>query len=177
MTLEKLLTERKSAILNRWFDLSIASYPEETAQFLKNKKNRFANPVGYILSQEMEPILNGLFNGADLEKMQPFLENIIRIRAVQDFSPSRAMAFIFSLKQVIREEMDQEIRENRIGEGLLEIESRIDLLGLLAFDIFMKCREKIYDLKAHELRNQTVRLLKKANLIAEETADGSPPIT
>jgi len=168
MSLEKLLTERKSAILKRWFDLSIESYPEETARFLKNKKNRFANPVGYILSQEMEPILIGLFNGADLDKMQPFLENIIRIRAVQDFSPSRAMTFIFLLKQVIREEMDQEIRENRIGQGLLDIESRIDTLALLSFDIFMKCREKIYDLKANEVKNRTVRLLKRANLVVED---------
>jgi hypothetical protein len=177
MSLEKLLTDRKSTILNRWFDLSIESYPEETARFLKNKKNRFSNPVGYILSQELEPIFNGLFSGVDLEKMQPFLENIIRIRAVQDFSPSQAMAFIFLLKQVIREEMDQEIQENRIGQELLEIESRIDTLALLAFDLFMRCREKIYDLKANEVKRRTVRLLKRANLVVEELPELTPIIS
>ena len=174
MILEKVFTDKKSAIIKRWFDLSIETYPEETARFLKNKKNQFANPVGYILSHEMEPIIKGLFQGEDLENLQPFLENIIRIRAVQDFSPAQAIGFVFLLKQVIREEMEPEIRERRVGKELLELESRIDGLALLAFNIFMKCREKIYDLKANELKNRSVRLLKRAKLVVEEPPELIP---
>jgi hypothetical protein len=168
MSLEQLIIDRKAAILSRWFDLTIATYPEETVKFLKSKKNRFANPIGYFLSQEIEPILNGLCQRVDIKTLQPFLENIIRIRAIQDFSPSQAISFVFLLKQVIREEMEAEIREGSIGRELLQFESRIDELGLLSFNIFMKCREKIYDLKANELKNRTVRLLKRANLVVED---------
>lgn len=168
MGLEKVVAEKKSAIVKRWFDLTIKAYPEETAGFLKNKKNRFANPVGHILFQEMGSILEGLSQGVNLNTLQPFLENIIRIRAVQDFSASQAVAFVFMLKDVIREELSQEIEENRIGKALLELESRIDTMALLSFDIFMKCREKIYDLKANELQNRTVRLLKRAKLVVED---------
>jgi hypothetical protein len=32
---------------------------------------------------------------------------------------------------------------------------------LYAFDLYMGCREKIYDLKAQESRNMTFRLLQK----------------
>ncbi|MBI5605766.1 MAG: RsbRD N-terminal domain-containing protein [Deltaproteobacteria bacterium] len=174
MDLEKLYADRKTAILNKWFDLTIETYPEETARFLKNKKNRFANPVGYILSQEIEPVLDGLFKGVDLETLRPFLENIIRIRAVQDLSASQALAFIFLLKQVFREELEQEIQESRAGRDLLALESRIDAVALLAFDIFMKCREKIYDLKANEINNRTVRLLRRAKLVVEEPAEAGP---
>jgi hypothetical protein len=174
MNLEKLITDRKSAILDRWFDLSIASYPEETASFLKSKKNRFANPVGFILSHELIPILDGLLQGVESQTLRPFLDNIIRIRAVQDFSPSKALGFVFSLKEVIRQDLDEAIRENRLEKPLLELESRIDALALLAFDLFMQCREKIYDLKANEMKNRTVRLLKRAKLVAEDPAEPTP---
>ncbi len=174
MDLEKLYAYRKMAILNKWFDLTIETYPEETARFLKNKKNRFANPVGYILSQEIEPVLDGLFKGVDLETLRPFLENIIRIRAVQDLSASQALAFIFLLKQAFREELEQEIQESRVGRDLLALESRIDAVALFAFDIFMKCREKIYDLKANEINNRTVRLLRRAKLVVEEPTELAP---
>jgi len=50
---------------------------------------------------------------------------------------------------------------------LKEIELRIDSLALLAFDLFMACREKIYELKANEARNMTYRLLQKAKLVCE----------
>jgi RsbT co-antagonist protein rsbRD N-terminal domain len=172
MGLESVVAEKKSAIVKRWFDLSIRTYPEETAGFLKNKKNRFANPVGHILFQELGSIVEGLSQGVDVNTLQPFLENIIRIRAVQDFSASQAVAFVFLLKEVIREEMAQEVEENRIGEALLDFESRIDALVLLAFDVFMKCREKIYDLKANEMQNRTVRLLKRAKLVVEDPPEG-----
>ena len=63
--------------------------------------------------------------------------------------------------------MDQEIQENRFGRELLELESRIDELALLSFNIFMKYREKIYDLKANELKKQTFRLLNALNWLWE----------
>jgi hypothetical protein len=171
MILEKLYAERKSAILNRWFELTVETYPEETARFLKSKKNRFANPVGYTLYKEIEPIVEWLFQGSDLETIRPGLENIIRIRAVQDLSAAQAVAFVFTLKQAVREELEEEIRENRVGRELLELESRIDTLALFSFDIFMGCREKIYDLKAQELQKRTVRLLKRAKLVVEDQAE------
>jgi len=40
-------------------------------------------------------------------------------------------------------------------------------MALISFDIYMKCREKIYELKTDELRRMTYRLLQKANLVRE----------
>jgi hypothetical protein len=167
MKLSNLLYEKRSAILKRWFDLILESYPAETAQFFKNKKNRFSNPVGYTISQGVESLFDEILQGIDTEKVSLFLDNIIRVRAIQDFTPSKAVSFIFLLKKVLREELDREIQENSNAEELRTIESRIDDLALLAFDIFMKCREKIYELKAMQLNNQTYTLLKKAKLIVD----------
>lgn len=98
----------------------------------------------------------------DLEKVSSVLDSIIRIRAVQDVTPSQALAFVFRLKKVLREE------EGTAPSGEIDaLESRIDAIALISFDLFMKCREKIYDLKANELRNMTFRLLQKAKLVCE----------
>ena len=167
MKLKNLLNQKRSAILKRWFDLILESYPAETAQFFKNKKNRFSNPVGYTISQGVDSLFDEILQGIDTEKVSLFLDNIIRVRAIQDFTPSKAVSFIFLLKKVLREELDREIQENSNAEELRTIESRIDDLALLAFDIFMKCREKIYELKAMQLNNQTYTLLKKAKLIVD----------
>lgn len=167
MNLNNLLLERKSAILKRWFDLILESYPADATSFLKGQKNRFANPVGYAISQGIDGLFGEILFELDSERVSPFLDNIMRIKAVQDFSPSQAISFIFLLKKVIRKELGSEIRGDRISEELLALESRIDDLALLSFDIYMKCRERIYELKSNEVRNMTFRLLQKANLVYE----------
>jgi hypothetical protein len=78
------------------------------------------------------------------------------------------------LKKIIRDEISSDLRESTLRSELDEMESKIDILALLSFDIFMKCREKLYDLKANELRDRTLWLLKKSNLLTEtpdETED------
>jgi hypothetical protein len=77
------------------------------------------------------------------------------------------MSFIFLLKKAIRESLGNKIHETHISEGLLLFESKIDDLALLSFDVYMKCREKIYELKSNEVRSMTFRLLQRANIISE----------
>lgn len=172
MKLNKLLSEKKTTILEKWFDMIVETYPPETSDFLKNQKDRFANPVGSTIFSGIENLFEQLLNSrnadvsAQAEKISPFLDSIIRIRAIQDFTPSQAIAFIFFLKKVIREELNTVLEEVASGE-LLALESKIDNLALLSFDIFMKCREKLYEIKADEVRNMTLRLLQKANLICD----------
>ncbi len=165
--LNALLVEKKSAIVKKWFDLIIDTYPSDASNFLKKQKNRFSNPVGCIISQGIEDLFDELLHDIYSDKCISKLDDIIRIKAVQDFTPSQAISFIFLLKKVIREKLESEVQENRISEELLTFESKIDDLALLSFDIYMKCREKIYELKANELRNIPFSLLRKANLIYE----------
>jgi hypothetical protein len=134
---------------------------------LRKQKDQFANPVGATISKEIEHIYEEILHGIDPERISPFLDRIIRIRAVQDFSSSQAVSFVFLLKEVVREELKKEIRENQVHDGLLIFESRIDDVALLAFDIYVKCREKIYEIKANEGKNRVSRLLQKAGVISE----------
>jgi hypothetical protein len=95
------------------------------------------------------------------------LDPIIRIRAVQDFSPGQALRFVFLLKDVIRKNFGMEIGEFNLHTELQRLESQIDDLALLAFDVYMKCRERLYEIRSREAKNHVSGLLKKAGLVVE----------
>jgi hypothetical protein len=46
----------------------------------------------------------------------------------------------------------------------LEIESRIDGLALLCFEVYMKRREKLYELRINEVKNQVSGLMRRTGL-------------
>lgn len=168
MNLVDLLTKKQAVILKRWFQWLLETYPAETARFMREEKNRFANPVGSSVYQGIEGLCQELLQGMEPDRVYPFLDTIVRIRAVQDFPPSRAVAFIFALKKVILEELESEIRGGQISvEELLEFESRIDNLALLSFDIYTQCREKVSQIRIDEIKKRSERLLRRASLVVD----------
>lgn len=167
MNLKNHLMGKKTAILKKWFDAIADTYPGDTADFLKNKKAQFTNPVGYNIAEGIEGLFDALLQGMIPNTVSTFLDAIVRIRAIQDFSPSEALSFIFQLKKVVRQELGEVLSNRELAAELTVFESAIDDLALFSFDIYMKCREKIYELKANEAKNMTFRLLQKARLIDE----------
>ncbi len=165
MKLRDLLSDKKTAILKRWFDKVLETYPSDTTNFLKKQKNSSANPVGSTIFNGLEKILDKFLQGTDFDSSPDFLDNIIRIRAVQDFTPSQALHFIFLLKKAVSEELKEKIFAHNMHDELSALEDKIDSLALLAFDNYMKCREKIYELKANEVQRWTFRQVQKANQI------------
>jgi len=161
------MVEKKSNIFERWLNLMLESYPAESQNFLKKKKNRFDNPMAYDFHQGAEGIYELLLHGVDSDKAFPLLDKIIRIKAVQGISPSGAISFIFLLKKVIREELKMEILEEHIYEEILEFESRIDRLALISFDVYMNRKEKLYELRVKEVKNRVSGLLRMAGLTPE----------
>jgi len=168
MKLEDFLKQKGPHIRKRWLDLIIETYPADSHRFFKEQKDRFANPVGTTVSREVESLYHELVHGMDAERLDSSLDAIVRIRAIQDFSPSKALSFIFLLKKVLREEFDREIKESpSAGQELLTLESRLDEMALKGFDLYMKCREKIYEIRAKEAKSQVSRLLERAGLLCE----------
>lgn len=175
MKLEKLLAQNKAPIVGRWLDLIFETYPDDAQSFLRKQKDHFANPVGTTLSKEIENLYDEVIEGLEPDRVSPILDRIIRIRAIQDFSPSQAVNFIFLLKKAIKIETSAERLKDQPLEDLTIIESRIDNLALLAFDIYMQCREKLYEIRANETNNRLSRLLQRAGLISE-IQDNQPDI-
>ncbi len=161
MGVKDLLSQNRSAIVQRWFDRIAKTYPANSQKFIKEQKDRFANPVGSTIRQGIEGLYEELLRDMDTGKVREYLDPIVRIQAVQDFSPSEALSFIPSLKGIIREELKREVQERRVLEELSEIETRIDRLTLLAFDRYMRCREKIYEIRLGELQNRSVEVTER----------------
>ncbi|MCJ7615067.1 MAG: RsbRD N-terminal domain-containing protein [Desulfobacterales bacterium] len=172
MRLDNLLKRNKDAIVKKWLSLAIDAYPADTSKFIKSQKDPFANPVGNTFSN-LGPLFDELLNEMDYKSITSYLYPIIRVRAVQPIlSSSQSIGFILSLKKVIRESFKKEFSDNDILKELLIFELKIDELALIAFDVYMKCREQVYEIKANEERNRTFRAFERAGLIAETSSDG-----
>jgi hypothetical protein len=172
MKINDLLVEKKPEILQKWFDSILSTYPSDTLNFVKGKKNPFADSIaGQTIFEGIKGIFDELIGESDAEKINSYLDNIIRVRAIQEFKPSQAVGFISQLKNIIRTELADEIKGNRTFEELLVLESKIDDYLLIAFDIYVKCREKIYELKANEMKNWTYRVVKKSKMYREVPAE------
>jgi len=161
--LEDLLTKKRTSILKRWFELAVEIYPPDTQKFLKVHKDPFTNPVGACITGGTEKVFDLLLQRIDCRSEECCLcmDKVLRIRAVQDITAAQAVGFVFLLKRAIRETLDKEIRQNQLAEQLSAFEARIDSMALVAFDVFMQCREQLYEIKANEIRNRTGRMLER----------------
>jgi hypothetical protein len=167
MGLEALLEKHKAAIVNRWFDSVIDTYPADTSPFLKQQRDPFANPVGNTTRTNLIELFQELIRGTDHSRLMSLIDPIIRMRATQGFTPSQAIGFITFLKGAVREQIVGKPDSQQMTPALLQFEDRIDSLSLIAFDIYMNCRETLFRIMADHEQNRTLSALKRAGLVAD----------
>jgi hypothetical protein len=164
MELKTLLERNRETILGRWFDLIAGSYPRATSEFLAKQADRFRNPVGHSISQNIGPIYDQVVAAMNRDELLDALDGIIRIRAVQDFTPSEAVAFVFQLKAVIRDVLNGQLQGSERWDDLADLESRIDRVALLAFEKYTECREKLHEIRNKGIEGRTTRLREEASV-------------
>ena len=152
----KLLKQNRDTILQEWFDRTISTYKPEMVRFLKKEKNQFSNPVRNIIHTSLETILDGLLDGLGVEEYHG-LEELIKIRAVQDFSPSEALSFLFDLKKIIRTKLINSDQKGDIFSETCLFDEKFDTLFFLAFDLYNNCRVKIHEIKIAEIKSRSQR--------------------
>jgi len=178
MTLIDAISRRKSKILARWCDLVLGSYSADSAAFFKKEKDRFRNPVGYTITNDLARLFDMLLEGFDAEAVGAHLTFFIKMRSVQDFAPSQAVAFAMQLKLTIREELADELAEAENLRALMEFETRLDRLALVAFDLYMQCREKLHEIKTQHIKSGPFKQVDRAcrsldpDLQGEDHKDG-----
>lgn len=160
MTLKELLICNKSKILRKWLDLVLDTYPPETARFLKDEKDRFANPVAYTVKCNLELLLDDLINKSSNEIVLPHIEEIVKIRAIQDFSPSEAVSFVRLVKAPMISEIKRQAATKEMHSEWLDLEIEIDRLSSIAFNVYSACKDSINQLRIKELKAENSALMK-----------------
>jgi hypothetical protein len=158
--LKDLLAKNKNAILRRWFDLILETYPSDAATLMKKDRDPFTNPVGSTMLREIEVVFRGLCEECTAQECSASLDSILKIRSVQDFSPSKAVGFVLLLKKAIEESLKSEIEKPGIREEWSSFQARIDNLSLQGFDIYVACREKVYEIRMNQARIEKEMALK-----------------
>ena len=153
--------QSKEAIAEQWLGRILRTYACRTARFLAEEQDEFRNPIGHTFREALAILLDELFLGMDAGRITAALDAIMQIRAVQDVPPSRALEFLPQLKGILRLELPAPEMEL--------LDSRIDEMALRGFDLYMKYREKTYEVRAGEARRR-VYVLERVLGVGERNA-------
>ncbi len=181
MAFRETLEQNKDQIVQRWLDEALSLYARDASAAFAKQKNQFANPVGHSLRQGTLAIFEALLEGNGAEKIRQHLVEIVKIRAVQQFDASAALDFIFRLKEIVRHETGADMRDQTVSNEYLLFAGRVDEVALAAFDVYVDCREKVFELRTNEIRRRVSWIVDKLNnrddgpdLIGAEEEDESP---
>jgi hypothetical protein len=168
METEKFLKENKKNLVKQWFAAVIDTYSKESANFFQNNADPFANPVGNTIKRNLDLLFDQVIRPSmDVSAAKDALDPIVRIRAVQEFTPGKALSFILRIKQIIAKELSSCRKEKEVEFCIAAIDSNADELMLMAFDIYTACKHQIYSLRINEAKQRVRQLLIKKDLISE----------
>jgi hypothetical protein len=138
--------ESRELIADVWFRRVLRTYPPQGAEFLATEPDPFRNPTGHTIRAALRTLLDELCLGMDRGRVGAALDSLIQIRAVESVAPSRALEFLFQLKDILRIELSGADRDLLNG--------RIDEMALIAFDLYMKYRERACEARMNEARRR-----------------------
>jgi len=172
MSLYAHLKNKKTQILNLWLQRLCDSYPDEGSRFFRQKKSEFSNPVGHNFRVGLENIYDQLLQDKATENLRQYVDDIVRIRAVQGIQPSEAAGYPLELMPIVRRVLKKELKEDPdLIEELFYFQEKLNDLTALSLDMYVECREYLWSKKASFMREHTHKLLEKADLIKEVPKD------
>lgn len=151
MDLAEGFRNHREKIVNKWVDYTLSTY--SSSGFFIKEKDTFANPVGGNIRQALGSLFLLLSKGADSSDYVPHLEQIMSIRSVQDFTPSQAVSPLNAVKHITRDVFAADSERKHLVSELYDFEFAVDLAVLAAFDIYMKYRERLYQVRMQEIKS------------------------
>jgi hypothetical protein len=134
-------------IVEKWIERLADSHPQQSAALRAPQPDPFRNPLGYAVRKGLSQLWEELLGEMKPEVIDQALDTILRIRAVQELSPSEAVGFVDQLRRLLCE------APTPMDRALLE--ARINQLTLAASHKYMQCREQIAAVRLHETERLT----------------------
>jgi len=138
-----LIREKRQIVLDQWQGYVLSLFPVTM---------KSATPIAQAIESGLGDVLDSFETTP--EKRTAALSGVIRILAVQSFSPSKSMSVFFALRSILREIGGSEKRQIK-QKHWDEFQTSMEHLTLEAFDSYMVHREKIYQLKVDESLRQS----------------------
>ena len=170
-TLGDLLERRKDTIVERWVDEVLSAYPADGAALLRQQRDPFANPLGHGVREGSRGIFGYILGGMSEESLREHLDQILRIRAVQELTPSQAVSFVFSLRLIVREVIPEAEAETRHRDELMALDRTIDQVAMAAFDLYTARREELNRIRINEVKRQVAWVFYRMNRKAGDSGD------
>jgi len=134
-------------IVEKWIERLANAHPQQSAALRAPQPDPFRNPVGYAVRKSLLQLWEELVGEMRPEVVDGALDTILRIRAVQDLSPSEAVGFVDQLRPLLRETCPP--------LDLASLQERIDQLATAASGKYTQCREQIAAVRLHEVERLT----------------------
>ena len=170
MGLVEAIGARAEELSHKWAELILGTYPAQTQAVWRNNRDRFANPVGHAILTAASELVPLLLVWNDAPAVARSLEQLVKIRAVQDFSPGQALSFVFLLKKLLRQEFSKELAARGTLDELLAFETRVDNLAIIAFDLYVAARDQVQRMRVEEVKRAHVNIVRRANLMHADVA-------
>ena len=145
-----------------------------SSDFFKQAKDQFANPVGANIRAGLTKIFQLIATEADQQDFADPLDQVVRIRAVQEFTPAQAVEPLFELKWVVKQVFSADENCRSLLSELAPFDRDVDRVVLMAFDMYMNCRDRLYQARIRELKSGSYILTDSSCASAAGSAASSP---
>lgn len=118
-----------------------------------------------LLTDLLAAVLENLERGG-IAKAQPdariidLLEQLSREATLNNVSPSDTALFVYSLKQVLFDEMQQSCAGDPLQEGTLALSDLMDQMGIVTFETYMRSRELVIKEQQKALTEASIPVVK-----------------
>lgn len=172
MTVREVLGEGRDAVLERWRDLIRAADGRAGTALPTRGSDPFHDPMGAALDKGTAAILEALLGDGEPEAARPGVDEIVRVRSVQELTPSQALGFVFLLRRALQDVAG----ETGDAADWRPLDARLDTISLQAFEAYVAFREKVFDIRVREAARANSVLLRRARLAADSAgpADSCP---
>ena len=163
MNLAEYFCACKEDILGLWTEAVYATIPFETKGLSGAATDPFANP-GADMIREAAGALYGAVAGEEttVAGVKAALERFVKLRAVQQGTPSQVLGAFYLLKPIMRERLLPHCAAPEDLNDYLTAESRLDSLVLLAFDMYTAARETLAESRVREIRDRHAQITRWA---------------
>ena len=148
--IENLLREKEAEILESWMNEQFTD-PKRKLLLISDAKLR-EDSVNFLhgLIQAMKTSRSDDITAPEYNKIVSFLKEISKSRAIQGFTPSETVMYVFSLKDMLLPVLKKAYKSDpeRMVTELIRINTIINNLGFVTIEEFVRSREQVINEQA-----------------------------